>query len=131
MIEAMACGTPVIGWRNGSVPEVIDDGVTGYVVSSIRQAVQALKRVGWLDRSACRKAFEERFDAVRMAHDYVDVYRRLVHASPDLLKFIPCDARGQISQMEGKRVARGRVANAHSPLLGALPRTRTLPVARH
>jgi len=79
MIEAMACGTPVIGWRKGSVPEVVTDGVTGFVVDSIEQAVQAVERVANLSRRACRQIFEERFDAARMAGNYVDVYRRLVH----------------------------------------------------
>ena len=81
MIEAMACGTPVIGWRNGSVPEVITDGVTGFVVDSIEQAVHAVERVASLSRRACRQVFEERFDAARMARNYVTVYRRLVQAA--------------------------------------------------
>jgi glycosyltransferase involved in cell wall biosynthesis len=81
MIEAMACGTPVIAWKNGSVPEVIEEGVTGYVVDSIAEAVEAVERLEWLDRATCRKVFEERFDAARMTRDYVEVYRRLVHAN--------------------------------------------------
>ena len=84
MIEAMACGTPVIGWRNGSVPEVVTDGVTGFVVDSIQAAVQAVERVGSLSRRACRRVFEERFDAARMARDYMAVYRRLVHAGSEI-----------------------------------------------
>ena len=79
MIEALACGTPVIAWRCGSVPEVIADGVTGFVVDSVDQAVQAVERVAGLSRHACRTAFEERFDIARMARDYLEVYRRLVH----------------------------------------------------
>ncbi len=79
MIEALACGTPVIAWRNGSVPEVIEDGVTGFVVDSTEEAVEAVRRVAWLDRPVCRRVFEERFDVSRMASDYVDVYRRLMH----------------------------------------------------
>ncbi len=78
MIEALACGTPVIAWRNGSVPEVIADGVTGFIVDSIDEAVQAIGHLPSLNRGDCRRAFEERFDAARMARDYVDVYRRLV-----------------------------------------------------
>jgi glycosyltransferase involved in cell wall biosynthesis len=77
MIEAMACGTPVIAWRAGSVPEVIDDGVTGFVVDSIDRGVEAVHRAGELNRRRCRKAFEERFAAARMARDYLAVYRRL------------------------------------------------------
>ncbi|MGO9108479.1 MAG: glycosyltransferase family 4 protein [Thermoguttaceae bacterium] len=79
MIEALACGTPVIAWRNGSVPEVITDGVTGFIVEGIEEAVRAVRRVASLNRQVCRRSFEERFDAVRMARDYVEVYRRLVH----------------------------------------------------
>src|SRR5262249_32919874 len=77
MIEALACGTPVIAWRNGSVPEVIQDGVTGFVVDSVADAVEAVGRLAWLDRATCRRAFEDCFDAARMARDYVEVYRRL------------------------------------------------------
>jgi glycosyltransferase involved in cell wall biosynthesis len=82
MIEALACGTPVIGWRNGSVPEVIDDGVTGFVVESVEEAVRALRRVPDLRRQTCRAVFEERFDAARMARDYLEVYRHLVRNGP-------------------------------------------------
>jgi glycosyltransferase involved in cell wall biosynthesis len=81
MIEALACGTPVIAWRNGSVPEVIDDGRTGFIVESLEEAVAAVDRIVDLDRHACRQAFEERFDAASMARKYVEVYRRLVHAA--------------------------------------------------
>jgi glycosyltransferase involved in cell wall biosynthesis len=83
MIEAMACGTPIIGWRNGSVPEVITDGVTGFVVDSIEEAVRAVGRLGSWSRRNCRQVFEERFDAARMAQDYMEVYRRLVHADSE------------------------------------------------
>ncbi len=63
MIEALACGTPVIGWRRGSVPEVIDHGVTGYIVDNIVDAVDAVKRIDSVSRMGCRQAFERRFDA--------------------------------------------------------------------
>ena len=79
MIEALACGTPVIAFRNGSVPEVIDDGVTGFVVENVEAAARAVGRVRELSRHTCRAVFEKRFEAARMAHDYVQVYRRLVH----------------------------------------------------
>lgn len=82
MIEALACGTPVVAWRNGSVPEILDDGVTGFVVGSVEEAARAVARIPALDRRACRRAFNARFDAARMARDYVDVYRRLVESSP-------------------------------------------------
>jgi glycosyltransferase involved in cell wall biosynthesis len=77
MIEAMACGTPVIAFRAGSVPEVIDDGVTGFIVDSEEEAVRAISLVGKLKRREIRKTFERRFTAQRMAEDYVQLYRRL------------------------------------------------------
>jgi glycosyltransferase involved in cell wall biosynthesis len=79
MIEAMACGTPVIAFRSGSVPEVIDEGVTGFVVDDEEQAVQAVKRLRELDRRRVRERFEERFTAGRMAVDYVSHYQSLVN----------------------------------------------------
>jgi glycosyltransferase involved in cell wall biosynthesis len=78
MIEALACGTPVIAYRNGSVPEVMDDGITGFVVDNTEQAVRAVGRVASLNRAECRRVFEQRFSARRMAQDYLAVYRRLV-----------------------------------------------------
>ncbi len=78
MIEAMACGTPVIAWDRGSVTEIIEDGLTGFIVSSVEEAVAALKRVDGLDRLAIRRRFEERFTAERMMKDYLRVYERLI-----------------------------------------------------
>jgi len=78
MIEAMACGTPVIAFRRGSVPEVLDDGVTGLIVDDEAQAVRAIEHAQRLDRRAIRAVFERRFTAERMAADYVSVYRRLL-----------------------------------------------------
>jgi glycosyltransferase involved in cell wall biosynthesis len=78
MIESMACGTPVIAWRCGSVPEVIDDGVTGFVVEDLESAALAVEKCTALDRRRCRQVFENRFCVARMARDYVRVYRRLV-----------------------------------------------------
>jgi glycosyltransferase involved in cell wall biosynthesis len=77
MIEAMACGTPTIAWKRGSVPEVIEEGVTGFIVDTIDDAVDAVRRIGTLERQASRRVFETRFDAARMARDYVQVYRAL------------------------------------------------------
>jgi len=77
MIEAMACGTPVIAWDRGSAREVVDEGVTGFVVNSEEAAVAALERIETLDRARVRARFEERFTARRMAEDYVAIYRRL------------------------------------------------------
>jgi glycosyltransferase involved in cell wall biosynthesis len=81
MIEAMACGTPVVAWPRGSVPEIIEDGVNGFIVDSESAAVDAIRRVRHLDRRKVRQAFERRFTASRMAQDYVAAYRALV-ASP-------------------------------------------------
>lgn len=78
MIEAMACGTPVIAWRHGSVPEVVDEGITGYIADDVEQAVAAVAKCRSHDRAACRRAFEARFTAARMARDYVAEYRRLI-----------------------------------------------------
>jgi glycosyltransferase involved in cell wall biosynthesis len=78
MIEAMACGTPVVAYRRGSAPEVLDDGVTGFIVESVEQAVAAVGRVTRLDRRRCRQVFEDRFSAEVMAREYVTVYRRLL-----------------------------------------------------
>jgi glycosyltransferase involved in cell wall biosynthesis len=83
MIEAMACGTPVIGWRNGSVPEVITEGLSGFVVDNMDDAVRAVRRVTDLSRRACRDAFEQRFDVARMARDYLQVYRQVAHAGQE------------------------------------------------
>jgi len=78
MIEAMACGTPVVAFLRGSVPEVIDEDVTGFIVQSIEEAVVALERIQHLDRERCREVFERRFSATRMANDYVKIYEKLL-----------------------------------------------------
>jgi glycosyltransferase involved in cell wall biosynthesis len=77
MIEAMSCGTPVIAWRRGAVPEIVDEGVTGFIVESIEEAVHAAGKVARLDRTRVRERFDERFSAARMARDYLSVYRSL------------------------------------------------------
>ena len=77
MIEALACGTPVIAFRSGSVPEVIDEGITGFIVEGEDQAVQAIRRIGALDRRKLRAVFEHRFTAKRMAQEYVRQYEAL------------------------------------------------------
>jgi glycosyltransferase involved in cell wall biosynthesis len=82
MIEALACGTPVIAFRRGSVPEVIEDGVSGFIVDSVEEAIGAVRRLDCISRARCRMAFEQRFSARRMAHDYVAVYRSLVTRQP-------------------------------------------------
>ncbi len=82
MIEAMACGTPVVAFRRGSVPEVIDPGVTGLIVDDVPGAVQAINLIENLDRRAVRRTFEERFSVERMAADYLAIYRRLSYRGP-------------------------------------------------
>jgi glycosyltransferase involved in cell wall biosynthesis len=78
MIEAMACGTPVLAFRCGSVPEIVEDGVTGRIVSTLDEALHALPEALALDRAAVRRRFEERFSAARMAKDYVRIYRSML-----------------------------------------------------
>ena len=80
MIESMACGTPVIAMRRGSVPEVMDDGLTGFIVDNVEEAIAACGRLGELDRTRIRARFDERFTSRRMAQDYVDVYQQLIDA---------------------------------------------------
>ena len=81
MIEAMACGTPVLAFRNGSVAEVIDEGVTGFIVDSEDEAVRKMGALLALDRARVRRRFDERFTAERMADDYLKVYRSLIPAT--------------------------------------------------
>jgi glycosyltransferase involved in cell wall biosynthesis len=77
MIEAMACGTPVIAFRRGSAPEVVEDGVSGFIVDNVEEAARAVERVSKLSRASCRQTFSRRFRASRMAEDYLAVYERL------------------------------------------------------
>lgn len=84
LIEAMACGTPVIAFRMGSVPEIVQDGATGYVVENVDQAVKAVERTASLERKTCRRIFEERFSAGRMCRDYLAVYRQICCHQPDV-----------------------------------------------
>jgi glycosyltransferase involved in cell wall biosynthesis len=78
MIEALACGTPVIAFRRGSVPEVLSDDVTGLIVANVEEAVQAVSRVASLSRQVCRQVFEARFSAAQMTRAYLGIYRRLL-----------------------------------------------------
>jgi glycosyltransferase involved in cell wall biosynthesis len=78
MIEAMACGTPVIAYDDGSVPEVLEEGRTGFIVKNLEDATEAIRRIPSLSRARCRRVFEKRFTATRMASDYVDLYTRMI-----------------------------------------------------
>ena len=87
--ESLACGTPVIALHFGSVPEVLREGVSGFVVGSLDQAERAVAAIDIIDRKACRKAFEERFTASAMAGNYLNVYRELITRQ---LKAVPAGA---------------------------------------
>jgi len=116
MIEAMACGTPVIAFDNGSVPEVLEDAVTGFIVHTEDQAVEAVQRTGLLDRARIRDEFERRFTAQRMAQNYLKLYARLTQARrlPTLTPQAVADRFPARS-----RVPFGRVASA--PARDSLP----------
>jgi glycosyltransferase involved in cell wall biosynthesis len=88
MIEAMACGTPVIAFNRGSVPEVIEDGVTGFVVEDEAGAIGAVDRLSHLSRKAIRDRFEQRYTARRMALDYLSVYRELMDVATPRLRVV-------------------------------------------
>jgi glycosyltransferase involved in cell wall biosynthesis len=79
----MACGTPVIAWSSGAMPEIVDQGVTGFIVDSMEDAVASVPDMLRLDRRKVRAAFERRFSAERMTRDYVSAYMRLIGASAE------------------------------------------------
>jgi glycosyltransferase involved in cell wall biosynthesis len=80
MIESMACGTPVIAYPCGSVPEIIRDGLNGFVVRNVDEAVQAVKKLPTIDRKKCRQYFELNFSDERMAEEYLRIYQKLIHS---------------------------------------------------
>ena len=87
LIEAMACGTPVLAYRQGSIPEIIDHGVTGYICDNINELAQAVAGIPLIDRKQCREIFERRFTVERMVRDYLALYERVAasHLRPRLL----------------------------------------------
>jgi glycosyltransferase involved in cell wall biosynthesis len=85
MIEAMACGTPVIAYPRGSVPEIIEEGRTGFLTNNAKRAAKAVEQVPQISREKCRQCFEERFTATRMAKDYLALYERLTRPAPKVL----------------------------------------------
>jgi glycosyltransferase involved in cell wall biosynthesis len=97
LIEALACGTPVITYDNGPFPEIIEDGVTGFLCRSVRDMVEAVGRVPLIDRHRCRQQFEERFTAERMTQEYLDVYRQLLVEPRRTAVCSPAHA-GQVSE---------------------------------
>jgi glycosyltransferase involved in cell wall biosynthesis len=84
LTESMACGTPIIGYGMGSVPEVIDEGITGHIVHNMDDAANAATRIDALDRRTIRRVFEKRFTASRMCHDYLNIYQRIRDGEPYL-----------------------------------------------
>jgi glycosyltransferase involved in cell wall biosynthesis len=84
MIEAMACGTPVIAYRGGAVPEIMEQGHTGFIVHGLENAVDAVQHIAQLSRKRCREVFEQRFTATRMAHDYVQQFERLIASNQEV-----------------------------------------------
>jgi glycosyltransferase involved in cell wall biosynthesis len=116
MIEAMACGTPVLAFRCGSIPEVIEDGITGKVIDSEEEAIAALPAVMSYDRRAVRQRFEERFTAARMAEDYVSTYRKLLNVRTSNGK-----AHGTRPRQLGLNGGKGPIPASHEkPLLGLI-----------
>lgn len=78
MIEAMACGTPVIAFKRGSIPEVIDEAITGFIVNSLTEGLEAIKRINKIDRKTVRTVFEQKYNAQRMTKDYLKIYEQLI-----------------------------------------------------
>jgi glycosyltransferase involved in cell wall biosynthesis len=104
MIEAMACGTPVLAFGRGAVPELVEDGVTGFIVDDVEQAVGVLPKIANLERRRCREVFEQRFSAARMTRDYLELYRNVT------------DGRCRSTGIESDGVYRGSVSNFVSRL---------------
>ena len=123
MIEAMACGTPVIAYRSGSVPEVVEDGVTGFIVEKEEQAVRAVGDLGGLDRRKVRARFEERFSADRMAREYESAYRELISAATGHSAAASQAPRLNVARNEADRLTAGVQLNA-------MGRSLRLPVGR-
>src|SRR3984885_7894974 len=92
MIEAMACGPPGIAFNRGSVPEIVEDGVTGFIVEDINGAIGAVDRLSHLSRANIRQKFEERFTSRRMALDYLSIYRSLGEIKAPQLRLVVDDA---------------------------------------
>ena len=130
MIEAMACGCPVIAFRRGSVPEIIEDGMTGFIVDTERQAIEALKHVQKLDRRLIRQRFEERFSATIMAQKYVDVYQRVID-NASIMQDVEQMARMATLPEESRRAADATdTVREHADLYAAIRNTRLFPSTR-
>ena len=77
MIEALACGTPVVAFRRGSVPEIIQDGVNGFIVDNVDEMVEAVKKVAMISPAKCRESVEKRFSVERMIDEYEDLFNKI------------------------------------------------------
>jgi glycosyltransferase involved in cell wall biosynthesis len=95
MIEAMACGTPTIAFNCGSVPEVMQDGLTGFIVNTMDEAVSAVEKIASIERAACRNVFEKRFTATRMAEQYIELFESMASDIPVIPEDIPVTPRSQ------------------------------------
>jgi glycosyltransferase involved in cell wall biosynthesis len=116
MIEALACGTPVVAFNNGSVPEVLEDGKTGFVVHSEEEAVHALRNIRRLDRDRIRAEFDSRFTAHHMAQNYLKLYSRLIKAN----KKKPVITSADALMTQGSALAAHAAAMATAPGLNAI-----------
>jgi glycosyltransferase involved in cell wall biosynthesis len=110
MIEALACGTPVIAWPCGSVPEVIEPGVTGFLVNSVEEAVRAVENLPSLSRRRCRERFEERFSVERMTRDYVALYEKLLASRRAERRTSRAFVPAPIRPLAGRRAASAEIA---------------------
>ena len=119
MIEAMACGTPVLALRHGSVEEVVEDGLTGRIIDNVEEATVTLPHVMALDRRAVRRRFEERFTATRMAKDYVRVYKSLLARAN--VKLAP-SRQSRACTYDRRGICQG--AESVGPLMIPAPRTK-------
>jgi glycosyltransferase involved in cell wall biosynthesis len=93
LIEALACALPVVAYPLGSVPEIIDDGVSGFLVNNVDEAVEAVTNIATIDRKNCRRSFEQRFSVKRMAQDYLSIYQRIAKREPETVALTDGDLR--------------------------------------
>jgi hypothetical protein len=110
MIEALACGTPVIAYRKGSVPEVMANGITGFVVDNQSDAVEAVHRIPSIDRRRCRQEFLDRFSAPRMARDYLKIYERIMAMNSTGADPLKAASRAALRPPRGAGLVRAKAA---------------------
>ena len=130
MIEAFACGTPVIAYRCGSVPEEMEHGVTGIIVDDQEGAIAAARSIDGIDRRACRRAFETRFTSIIMAKRYVEVYRSLIKPATSAAASAPAAVGGTRALPAAVPLAGIDLALTDNEALGTMAAARCLPAAR-